>query len=293
MKEDEDLHSSYIANCVFNAFLSYTAIVLNSVTIHALRKTSSLPGPLKTLLLSLAASDLGVGLLVQPSFIGVNVILSEHKTEESQIYNKTNTAFLITLHIFESASFFGVMALSADRFLAIHFHLRYQELVTRERVVAVVISIWGFSVCLSLISLWIPKSIAYAIFAIIIASFFLITPLINYKIYVAVRRHANHIQTQQLQQVEQNGEMENAARRRKFAVASFFVYLVFLACYLPNTCRLVVFIIFGVNTTIKVLRLHTLTLVFINSSLNPLIFCWKLRHVRHAVMEILRNILRS
>ena len=39
MKEATDLNPSYIANCVFNAFLSYTAIMLNVVTIHAIRKT--------------------------------------------------------------------------------------------------------------------------------------------------------------------------------------------------------------------------------------------------------------
>ena len=40
--EFTDLRSTYIANCVFNTFLSYTAIMLNIVTIHALRKVSSL-----------------------------------------------------------------------------------------------------------------------------------------------------------------------------------------------------------------------------------------------------------
>jgi len=54
---------------VFNAFSAYTAIMLNILSIHAMRKTSSLPKPLKTLLLSLAVSDLGVGLLAQPLFI--------------------------------------------------------------------------------------------------------------------------------------------------------------------------------------------------------------------------------
>ena len=62
--EDENLRSWYIVNCVFNSLLTITAIIFNSVTIQALRKTSSLPKPLKTLLLSLAVSDLGVGLLV-------------------------------------------------------------------------------------------------------------------------------------------------------------------------------------------------------------------------------------
>ena len=51
---------------IVNGFLSYSSIMLNIVAIHALRKTFSLPATLKTLFLSLAVSDLGVGLLVQP-----------------------------------------------------------------------------------------------------------------------------------------------------------------------------------------------------------------------------------
>ena len=42
--------------------------MLNIVTIHAIRKTPSLSKNLKTLLLSLAVSDLGVGLVAQPLY---------------------------------------------------------------------------------------------------------------------------------------------------------------------------------------------------------------------------------
>ena len=49
----QELRPSFIANCVFNGFLSYMAIMLNILTVYAIRKTSSLPQGLKTLLLSL------------------------------------------------------------------------------------------------------------------------------------------------------------------------------------------------------------------------------------------------
>ena len=62
----KDFRPALVANCVFNSFLCYANIILNIVTIHAIRKTALLPKPLKTLLLSLAASDVGVGLLAQP-----------------------------------------------------------------------------------------------------------------------------------------------------------------------------------------------------------------------------------
>ena len=73
--EFTDLRCAYIANCVFNNFLSYTAIMLNIVTIHAIREASSLSKTLKTLLLSLAVSDLGVGLLGRPLYTSLLVKL--------------------------------------------------------------------------------------------------------------------------------------------------------------------------------------------------------------------------
>ena len=56
--------ASLIITGIVNAFSSFFAITLNILTILALRKTPSLPKPMKVLLLSLAVSDLGVGLLV-------------------------------------------------------------------------------------------------------------------------------------------------------------------------------------------------------------------------------------
>ena len=53
------MDSSYLVVCLLNAFLSYTATMLNTVEIHSIRKTPTLSKNLKTLLLSLAVCDLG------------------------------------------------------------------------------------------------------------------------------------------------------------------------------------------------------------------------------------------
>ena len=116
MTEAEELHTTYIVNCVVNAFLSYTAITLNSVTIHALRKTSSLPKHFKTLLLSLAVSDLGVGLLVQPLHIAILVMELQPNKTNGSAFKTTYIALSATVNFLASASFIGVMALSADSF---------------------------------------------------------------------------------------------------------------------------------------------------------------------------------
>ena len=170
--------SSYIANCVFNVFLSYTAIILNSVTIHAIMKTSSLPKTLKTLLLSLAVSDLGAGLLVQPFYIAYLTMKLEQVTEINPVYS---TVFRIIRYLFFFASFFDIMALTVDRFLAIQLHLRYQELVTHNRVVTMVISVWLLSAFISFITLWLPTYIRSQIFAVIEFTCLFTTTFLYYK----------------------------------------------------------------------------------------------------------------
>ena len=223
ISEVEDFASTTIANCAFNSFLSYTAIMLNIVTIHAIRKTSSLPKTLKTLLLSLAVSDVGVGLLGQPIFVSMLVKWLQQNNPGCNTYK----AFICTGHLFSSASFLGVVAVSVDRFLAIHLHLRYQELVTLKRVVVVVILIW----------VWSFASLSFAIFSLTIAVFgivcVLLTTMVYISIYLVVRRHRNQIQALQVQQETQAGERATFAGLISSAVGVFYVYLVFLICYLP------------------------------------------------------------
>ena len=193
MMEAKGSYSTLIINCILNAFLSYTAIVFNIVTVQALRKTSSLPTPLKTLLLSLTVSDLGVGLLVQPLYAAILVMQIEENTE-NYLYYALRITHSIQGNLLAFASFFGVVALTADRFLAIHFHLRYQELVTQKRVVAVVFSLWVLSAFLSIPTWkWIPKKVLFSMHATINAFCLKTLSLLYCKIYAAVPRHKNQI----------------------------------------------------------------------------------------------------
>lgn len=161
--DGERLYSPYVVACVLNALLSYTTVVFSAITIQAVRKTASLQKPLKTLLLRSAVSDLGVGLLCQPFAVALCAKWLQQNSPNCTVY----TVFAIILTLFSFASFFGVMLISVDRFMAIYLHLRYQELVTYNRVVAVVISVWMFCAFLSLITTCIPANIILVAFAVI------------------------------------------------------------------------------------------------------------------------------
>ena len=153
--------------------LNYTAIILNIVSVLAIRETPSLPRTLKTLLLSLAVSDVGVGFLVQPFYTSLLVKWTQQMISNCNTYE----IFSIIAILFGTASFLGVGVVSVDRFLAIHLHLRYQELVTHKRAVAVVISIWVLNMFLSLTMLWTPSTTP-AIFLCLLVVGLLLTTMV-------------------------------------------------------------------------------------------------------------------
>ena len=284
------MDSSYLVLCLLNAFLSYTATMLNIVTIHAIRKTPSLSKNLKTLLLSLAVSDLGVGLVAQPLDVARLIMESRLNIETSKTYNAINIAFLASATLFSFATVFLVIVLCAERFIAIHYYLRYQQLVTNKRVVAVVVSTWVLSGLFSLTRLWIPKSIMYVVFGITELACIIAATFFSIRIYSSVRLHVNQIQVLQLQQASQTGKMAKIPMLRKFAMMSVYVSLVLMVCYLPDICTLFVTAFTSrPSTSIKHLQSYAVTLVFLNSSLYPVIYCWKMKHIRHTIISLIRN----
>ena len=248
-----------------------------------MRKTSSSPNPLKILLLSLAFSDLAVGVVAQPLWI---VTLSREEDTE---------VLWIIQSALANASFLGIMALNVDRFLAVHLHLRYRELVTYKRVLRLAILTWVLSALLSSICYLVTENLnPFMNITIIVWSLCLIfLTVISCRLYFAVRVHTKQIQALQLKQTALSDELANASRLRKSAVSSFYVNFVFLVCYLPFYCSLIRKFFKSeafVNGQIwQELFPLSRTLMFMNSCLNPVIYCWRMRDIRHAIKDILRN----
>ena len=287
--ELKDLRSTFIANCIFNNFLTHTSIMLNVMTIYAIYKTSAIAKTLKTLLLSLACSDVAVGLFSQPLYT-FSLINGLRLRNTGCITKQLAT---ILSYLFSTASFLGVVAVSVDRFLAVHLHLRYQELVTHKRVVVVVISKWLYSAFISFMRFWGLPGTQQLINSVALTLSFIVTLVVYIRIYFTVRRHKNQIHSMQVQEVAHSDEIKNFIALLKSTVGIFYVYLVFLICYLPSFIYMAVIRMHGSSTALKQFFLYSLTLMYLNSSLNPVIYCWKMRHVRQAIVNILRKMFRT
>ena len=264
----------------------------NIVLIFALRRSSSLPKTLKALILSVAVSDLGIGLVVQPLYIA-RMIMQIQQTDDQETSKDIYTALHPIGRTLGYASFFGVTAISVDRFLAIHLHLKHQELltyqdiVTYKRVVAAVILSWILSACLALTGVLSSKNVCNLIGMTVGLVCLLTMALIYFNISTVVRRHTVQVHAQPVEAVAPNEESHsNFERLRKTAVGTFYVYLLILACYLPMT---IVILTGRQKNKMKHLLIYARTLLYLSSSLVPLVYCWKFRHIRCAIKNILRE----
>ena len=273
-------NSLFIIRCVVPACLSVTAVTFNVVAILALRRTLALPKNFKLLLLSMAVSDVGVGLLVQPLYVAAIA---------SNRYHPILTSYFMATNCLCVASLFGVTALAADRFLTIHLHLRYHEFVTYKRVVFVVILIWTSSAVIGLLPLFNPL-VSFAFVPIIIIVGLVVIAIFYLKIYLAVKYHTEQIAAMQVSDGGDEEMQRNAEKQKKVAVTIFCVYLVLVVCYLPNLIITCINLADEKFAPSQYLTVFNDLLVFLNSSLNPLIYCWKMKDIRHTVKNILVNI---
>ena len=256
-----------ITVCSLNAFLSFTALLGNAAILLTIWKTSSLHSAANILLTSLAVSDLAVGLLVQPLFIaamqsGIPTII---------------LVFNILVNFFCCASFLTITAITIDRLLALQLHLRYHAVVTTFRVAGVVIFIWIFSGVSTL--LWFFASRINIVSFVLVISLLAGNSVVYFKTYIIARRHQRQIQHQHQRQAS-NENIVRVTRFKKTAFNTFLVYILLLCCYMP--CSFVT-LYDGISLTVYS---TTVTLVFLNSSLNPLLNCWRDREIRTAVKQL-------
>ena len=163
--------------------------------------------------------------------------------------------------------------------------------MTYKRIAAAVVSIWVISALISLIRLFISKNIMYVSFVITMSACIITATSTSVKLYLTLRRHIDQIQ---IPQEAQNDQEESVQRKRKSAMASLYVYLVFIVCYLPHICVLIIIANLSEPTIdLQLLQFYTVTLLFANSTLNPLIYIWKMKRIQHTIVGTLRHIFSS
>ena len=269
-----------------NTFLSITAFLGNALILVAFRKESSLHPPSKVLLRNLATSDLCVGVIAEPLFVTLLVtVLNEHWN----ICRYVVVAVFATSYILGGVSLLTLTATSVDRLLALLLGLRYRQVVTLKRIYLTISAFWLVSAVDAVINLfWRSPIISW--YDIIAISLCLVTSTFCYtKIFFTLRHHRNQVESH-VQQPNQANEL-NIARYKKAVFTALWFKFVLVTCYLPFVVSLNLLFNVRLSSSLCLAWIYSSTLVYLNSSLNPILYCWKIDEVRQAVKDIVKQVL--
>ena len=274
--------------CVLNFGFSLVATLGNLLVIRALMKNSSIPATVKKLFLSLAFSDLAVGLLPQLMTAIISAVMLKMASSGDDLAFFCPTVLIVLLYfqyLLAFASFLNVTVIAFDRLLAASLHLRYQELVTPIRVTIVLVSLWLTSCVSAFLYICLLKGFPLA--AVISVIGYVLTTLAYVRIYKVVKYHQNQIYGQnQLQ----NAQTREAHKQRKSAYNSLFVSVVFLVCYLPFLPSTILYLTNTSEISFLVAHFASIFLIYLNSSLNPFVYCWRYPEIRQSVKSTVKQI---
>lgn len=297
-----ELFTAHVITLVVNSLTAFTAFFGNLLILIAVLKTRSLYSPSNVLLCCLALSDLCVGLIAQPCFVGHKV---GELTDNIQIYCITRVVSETTGFITVGVSTLTLTAISVEKYFALKLHLRYREVITCRKVLFIAGSFWVLLFALAGLRFVV---VGKAFDATVVAALLLtlsVTPWCYYQIFKTVKRHENQIRVQSVPQkatyesTEQDPQHTSTTSRRnmlkykKSTIAMLYILGVFLVCYVPTLIIRTTILLRGYTRTAKIAYVYISTLLLVNSSCNPVIYCWRMSEIRRAVKATLNRIIPS
>ena len=268
----------YIVNATLNSVLSVVTTTANALVLWSLRlRTTSLHLPSKLLFYSLVLTDLAVGALAQPLLVMFLTTKAIGESANAHLCLMITSTTLIGAFM-ACVSLMNMAAISMDRYIAVHHHLKYHEVVTPRRVCATLVFIWACAA--GFVSCWLVNKVIYISYGVVILSMSSLTTVTAYaKIYRELR-------TQNARPAQEPRQIDVAQYRRS-ASSMLWVYGLTTLCYMPYVCVEISRRFFGDPVLMECLLEFSVTVVYLNSCLNPFLYCLRLSEIRAGVLQIL------
>lgn len=290
----ENFYSTYMASIVLNSICALPTSVLNMLVMVVVWRKPQLHSPSNVLLSNLALTDFGVGCVVQPVFVA-------HKIGE--IYGNIPLHCIASLVSKTLASVLGAVslmtltAISIDRLLALVLSVRYRAVVTIRQTTRTVGFLWIIGI-ISAIPLFIyPVSFVYCMI-LLLGLCLTVTTLAYAKLLRLIQRHRSRVeadlQTAQHAQATQHAqpELTSIAKYRSSTRTVIYLVLMMFISYSPYLfLNIVLAVARRSDDRFKAAFNIAHTILFINSLMNPVFYCWKMRSIRKAIMETISKFL--
>ena len=255
------------------------AVIGNAVVLWLFYKNESLRTISNWFLASLCVADFLAGLVVDPMYIAIRVFA---QPRIGSILLKAIQ--LVWIHS-TAATVFNLCCVSVDRFIAIRFPFRYQDIITKKRCYAVIIMVWLISLLLPFPVIFEDVENLWSFLTVLMVCIPIALITLCYLwIYKAARK-----QTTAIRQVTQTGgEPTLAVENYKALKTIGFVLGVFLASWMPYFAVSVVHHLVASDSCMDH-KLYTVVWPWIeaidltSSAINSLAYCFRNSEFRQAL----------
>ena len=285
LTERMNVHLIYIS--ALNILLSFTALLGNALILVALHKESSLHSPSKLLLRCLASTDICIGLIAEP--LAIIRWISMVK-EDWNLCRYSLPSYFIAGYTLSSVSLLTITAISVDRLLALVLGLKYRQVVTLKRTYVLVVTFWVVSAAAST-SYLANEVITYWYGKLMILSCLFISIICYTKIFLVLRHHRTKERGHGHRERRSQTISLIMARYKKAVFSALGLQFALAVCYLPYGVMSALYNNRRLSSSSFLPWQLAVTLVYLNSSLNPFLYCWKIPEVRQAVRDTIRQII--
>ena len=275
----------------FGTVLAVLTVISNGIFLITLLRKESLQTPPNILLGALCISDLLVGLVLEPLWLADFFKRIEHQFSMSIFASK-----LLIMYVVIGLSFHFMALISLDRYFAICHPFLYVQHATKRKAIASCGLTLLFLVVvytISIILVTMQQPIWLLISSLVISVFdWSVMIFCHWEIVKVIRRQKRQITTRNERGATQHACCRNSERERKQANAIFILVAVFLICYLPTVVKFVLSlnrVHFSNDSQRLVFNMWVDFLLFLNSLANPLLYCFRLRSIRGAMIETLSH----
>ena len=178
-------------------------------------------------------------------------------------------------------------AISVDRLLALKLGLRYKNVVTLKQTRALTVCIWLAGISVGFIYFfWIHLIRIIFITAVVLSVVLLSISIFCYtKIILTLQQHQAKVQDRHNQQ---GMTPQNIGKYKKTVSGIACVQLALVFCYVSCLVSIIIIKVNGwTGVRAEIIWASTGSLLDLDSSPNPILYCWKIKEVRQLVSDTL------
>ena len=272
-----------VVTSLINFIGAFFAFSGNGIICLTFWKSSQLRSQSQLFLWCLAFADFLTGMIVQPFYGAYKIVYIAGYVSASCVLR----VIIETVAWFSAAlSCALVSSIIGERYLALHYHMRYHDVITTKRIILYIVFLVIVMAIASLLRFAMANIRPFLYFSICGLLLSLITLLTcSWKIYKQVRRHF-------LQIHDQNSKESKSIDMRRFKkslINMAYIAVLYIIAYMPFTCVLFLYLHKGFTADVEVAYDITRTLAFVSSIWNPFLYFWKIQELREAVKKVLNR----